>query len=211
LIAAETAIPIRTVERAVADLLRTPYLSRNRRPQSSNTYNINFDALLKDWDDYKARGAAYRVAVQETVTKAVTVTEPSPMTKSHPSEVADQPVKCGGSIPSRVADKQKKITGKEEKKSRMASPLRGDGDNASLVPPAGEVKNVGGLLARFERAFKENPNNIANLDAWEDWLYDVYASGDRGDPNVERAARLGQDIYDHVAAAGEFDNSECPF
>ena len=81
LIAAETAIPIRTVERAVADLLRTPYLSRNRRPQSSNTYNINFDALLKDWDDYKARGAAYRVADQETVTEAVTVTEPSPMTK----------------------------------------------------------------------------------------------------------------------------------
>ena len=77
------------------------------------------------------------------------------------------------------------------------------------------MKNVGGLLAKFERAFKENPNNIPNLDEWDDWLYRIYATGDRGDPNVERAARLGQAIYDLENSddlpAGEFDNSECPF
>jgi hypothetical protein len=41
LIAAETGLPIRTVERAVADLLLTPYLSRKRRNQSSNIYSIS--------------------------------------------------------------------------------------------------------------------------------------------------------------------------
>jgi hypothetical protein len=62
LIAAETGCPTRTVQRAIADLLRTPYVSRQRRTQSSNSYSINFDALLNAWADYKARGAAYRAS-----------------------------------------------------------------------------------------------------------------------------------------------------
>ena len=124
LIAAEIARPIRTVERAVADLLLTPYLSRKRRHQSSNVYSINFDALLK-------RGMPTRHAewpIEWRVRKR--------LRKWLRNRRRDEksPVKSGGSIrqkwrviPSRVADKQKKRTGKEEKKSRMASPLRGDG------------------------------------------------------------------------------------
>ncbi len=91
LIAAETGHPIRTVERAVAGLLLTPYLSRKQRPQSSNDYAINFDVLLKAWDAYKGRGAAYRASKagdQETVTE--TVTDRSRKAKSSPSKVADQ-------------------------------------------------------------------------------------------------------------------------
>jgi hypothetical protein len=129
---------------------------------------------LKVWSDYKARGAAYRVTDQK---------------------VADQAVEGGGLIPSRLADKHKNRTAKEKQESRMASPQGGDGVTALLRLPAGEVKNLGGLLARFERAFTNDPEGIQDLDEWYDWLYQV-ASGERGNPNVERAIRLFQDVFD---------------
>jgi hypothetical protein len=84
----------------------------------------------------------------------------------------------------------------------MASAHSADGENASLFPPAGEVTNVGGMLAMFERAFKKDPNDIPDLDGWDDWLFDV-ASGERGDPNVERAARLVQAIHDYQEESTE--------
>ena len=67
-------------------------------------------------------------------------------------------------------------------------------DDASLVPPADEVKNVGGLLARFERKFKQNPNGIPDLEEWQNWLKELHAEGDFDDPNAQRAGRLADDI-----------------
>lgn len=156
LIAAETGHPIRTVERAVAGLLLTPYLSRKQRPQSSNDYAINFDVLLKAWDAYKGRGAAYRASKagdQETVTE--TVTDRSRKAKSSPSKVA-----------------------------------------ASLLGPAGEVKNVGGVLARFERTFERDPSSIPDLSGWLSWLEDeaLYVESDMSDRNAQRARRLAHDV-----------------
>lgn len=175
LMARETGRSIRTVERAVAGLLLTPYLSRQRRRQSSSSYRINYNALLQAWDDYKARGAAHRA----------------------PSKAADQPVKSGGSIPSKVAGKQKQIKGKQKRKPRKASPQRGD-DDSSLSLPTGEVRNVGGLLARFERWFSTNPNSIPNLRGWQDWLEQLHDQGDMNDPNAQRAGRLAGDVHDHL-------------
>jgi hypothetical protein len=66
LIAAEIKKPLRTVERAVSGLLTTPYVSRSRRPQSSNSYVINFEALLREFAAFKARGEEYRNAREAT-------------------------------------------------------------------------------------------------------------------------------------------------
>jgi hypothetical protein len=223
LIAAEIKRPLRTVERAVSKLERTPYLSVKPRSQSSNSFDINFDALLKAFDAYKARGAAYRATDQEAVTAPVTetvtetVTPLLPKPKSHPSKVAGHTVKSGGSTPSKVAGKQKKIIGKEKRNSLKASPLRGDGDSASLFPPAGEVENVGGLLARFDRAFKRDPSSIPDLEGWRFWLEELRGYDYTDDPNAQRAARLAEDVYSYLdestdaPSVGEFDNSECPF
>jgi hypothetical protein len=104
LIAAETGLPIRTVERAVADLLLTPYLSRKRRNQSSNIYSINFDALLEAWDDYKGRGAAYRLRRENGCATDAEDKRPSQKWRINPSKFTDRPVKCDGSMPSEVAD-----------------------------------------------------------------------------------------------------------
>jgi hypothetical protein len=92
---------------------------------------------------------------------------------------------------------------KIQKKSRMASPRRGDDTVASLVLPAGKVKNVGGLLARFERAFKKNPNDIPNLNGWEGYLFDLFIRGPRGDPNAERAIRLAGDVHQYLDEVGD--------
>jgi hypothetical protein len=113
-----------------------------------------------------------------------------------------------------VAAKKKNRKGKGEKKSRMASPLRGNGVLDSLLsPPAGDVANVGGVLARFERAFKNDPTSLQNLDKWDDWLFHLYTSGDSDDANVQRAGRLGEEIHDYRenSCADEWVNDDCPF
>lgn len=197
LIAAEIGRPLRAIERAVADLLKTRYVSRKRRTCSSNLYEINFDAILNEWDAYKARGTNHRHAsnvVIQPVTQ--TVTEQPPKTERRPSKVAGQPVSSGGSTPSKTAAKQEKIKVKEEKKKRT-SPHSGDGASASLYPPAGEVGNLGDELARFERAFKRDPSKLHDLHSWHSWLEDqgVQVAFDLSDRNAQRAKRLAEEVY----------------
>ena len=91
----------------------------------------------------------------------------------------------------------KEEVGKEKKKRNTlkASPLRGDAEcDASRALPAGEVNNVGGLLARFERKFKQDPNSIPDLEEWQNWLEQLHEEGDFDDPNAQRARRLADDI-----------------
>lgn len=203
-IAAMIKRPLRTVERAVTQLGRTPYLSVKPRPQSSNSYSINFDALLKAFDAYKAQGAAYsarKATYRRTVPEPVTLTVTEPVTlrlKSHPSKVAGHTIKSGGSTPSKAAANNKKIKVKEEKKFRMASPLRGDAKSVSLLqpagrrgeergggargapllPPVGEVRNPGGVIARFERLWRKDEIPEPNLKPWFNWLHDYALEGD---------------------------------
>ena len=56
------------------------------------------------------------------------------------------------------------------------------------------MNNVGGLLARFERKFKQDPNSIPDLEGWQNWLKQLHENGDLDDPNVQRAGRLADDI-----------------
>jgi hypothetical protein len=58
-IAKETKVPLRTVERAIADLLKTPYLSGENRSGTSKMYVVNFDALLQVWDGFQSRCKAH--------------------------------------------------------------------------------------------------------------------------------------------------------
>ena len=223
-IARATGKDIRAVKRSVQNLIKTPYLKRTqryranntpdlksmqRRHHTSNSYEIGWDALLQAFDAYKQRRS--RKPGNDYAATPV-MKERGSGTLGGDKNVlgGDKNVRSGVTR----ASPNKEQVDKQEKKGNTlkASPRSGDAESeASLVLPAGEVKNVGGLLAMLERAFQNDPNKIANLDAWDGWLLDISASGDRGDPNVERAARLVQDIYHHLEAAGEFDNSDCPF
>src|SRR5262249_25672899 len=64
-IAAEIGRDLRAVERSIANLIRTPYLTRQRRKQTSSIYTIKFAPILKAFDDYKARQKALSTSRQK--------------------------------------------------------------------------------------------------------------------------------------------------
>ena len=57
-IARMTGLSKSSVERAVASLCKTPYLSRQRREYSTNAYRIGWSALLRDFEECEKRGGA---------------------------------------------------------------------------------------------------------------------------------------------------------
>jgi len=57
-IARMTGLSKSTVERAIASLCKTPYLSRQRREYSTNAYRIGLSALLKHFEKCEKRAGA---------------------------------------------------------------------------------------------------------------------------------------------------------
>jgi hypothetical protein len=110
-----------------------------------------------------------------------------------------------------AGNKKKKIKAKEEKETRMASPLRGDAISPAPLPPArevngDEVRNFGGMLARFERAFRRDPSSIPDLVEWMYLLQHAARNDGDGmdDRNAQRARRLLiDDVYDYLDEKGQ--------
>jgi Helix-turn-helix domain len=201
-IARATGKDIRAVKRSIQNLIKTPYLKRTQRYRASNPsdlmstqrhhtsnlYEIGWDALLQAFDAYKQRRS-------RNARNGYAVT---PVTGERGG---DKNVTLGGDknvtagVTKTSPNKEEVDKEKEKRNTLKASPLRGDAESdASLVPPAGEVNNVGGMLARFERKFKQNPNSIPDLEEWQNWLKQLHEEGDFDDPNAQRAGRLADDV-----------------
>ena len=102
-IATLLGLHIRTVEKAIAALLRTPYLRRERRGQSSNAYRIQWEAVIR-------ADRQYREQWQYRTNGRIRTEQPF------------------GSVPNKRADEKEKRKGKEKRE-----PERDDLPNGKCV------------------------------------------------------------------------------
>jgi hypothetical protein len=183
LVAVETGCDLRVVVRSVANLLKTIYVARSRRRQTSNMYEINFDALLEAFAEYKRRGAVFR----EDRTKTS-----DHLGKGHPTKTSDQEDKNVPSPPTKTSDKWEKGNGPIlNVSSAEAAPPIGDAPPLSIE----KVKNMGGYLTQFAKALKEDKISRAHYEAWLDWLTIYVMVAYEGMPSIcELAKRLAGEI-----------------
>ena len=100
-----------------------------------------------------------------------------------------------------------------------AGRMNGEGARgAALHPPTGEVKNIGGVLASFERAFKQDPGSIPDLTGWLYRLEDEariesdHLRPGPSDRNAQRAYRLMEDVYGYLDETGQLpEDRRSPF
>jgi hypothetical protein len=181
---------IRAVQRSIHNLIKTPFLKRTRRSHTSNLYEIGWDALLQAFDAYKERRS-------RNSRNGKALMPPGIWTDKN---VGSTGTKASDQRTTKMSANKEQRDKEQEKRNTLKASPRGDGACAPLILPTGEVKNVGGLLAMFERAFKRDPNSIPNLDKWHSWLFELHTNGDRDDPNVQRAVRLEQDVYEYLGS-----------
>lgn len=130
-LADDLGVSRRTVERAISDLLKTPFLARHRRYQSSNAYQIGWAALEQAYEIYKTRG---RERIENRQNCRIT-DDASDAETRQPCRISTD--RTGGSVPTELADQNKKLKSKENIKHEVPSARAAAPDGAA--PTSGDM------------------------------------------------------------------------